>query len=336
MYKKKPSRSTYRSFFWPILLLGAGVIWLLVNMSVIPEENLWFLYQLWPALIIVAGLDVMFARRLPLIGVLLALLLVAGVVYVLLTGAALGLEGKPEPQMDSFELAVGETQQVQLDLKLSTQDTVIKALEDSNDLIEADVWHYGDMEFIVDGSQKKHIEFRHTGFLSGLPGFIYANYQEDLTWHIGLNPDVPFSIHADASTGHSKFDLSGIRLEELVFDGSTGRSKIILPESTNAYQVTLEGSTGAMWVSLPTEANLTLHLEGSTGEIVLDAPEGAPIQVEVLKGGTGDVILPAWVGKTSGREDRDEGLYQSESFTSADFRMQIIVEDISTGNIVLE
>lgn len=336
MSKKKSVHSTYRSFFWPIVLLGAGVIWLLVNLKLIPAEDLWFLYQLWPVLIIVAGLDVLFARRLPLIGVLLALLLIAGVVYVLLNGAALGLEGKPQPQLESFELAAGDTQQVQFDLELSTQDAVIKALEDSKVLIEAEIWHYGDMVFTVTGSREKTVRLEQVGFLTGLPGVLFGNFQEDLIWRIGLSPNIPFSIHVDTSTGRLDFDLSDIRLKELVFDASTGRSTIVLPESINSYQVTLEGSTGALRVILPEQANLTLRVKGSTGEIVLDVPEGAPVQVEVLNGGTGDLIAPVWVTKISGREDRDEGLYQSESFPGAEFRMQVIVEDISTGNIVLE
>jgi hypothetical protein len=77
----------YRSFFWPVLLLGAGVIWLLINMNIISTENLMILYDLWPILLIIAGLDVLFARKLAFIGALLALLLIAAVIYVLIYGS---------------------------------------------------------------------------------------------------------------------------------------------------------------------------------------------------------------------------------------------------------
>lgn len=85
-------RKSTVSFFWPIIIIGAGVVWLLNNLNIIPSENLWILLRLWPALLIVAGLNVVFARRLPLLGALFGLLVMASVVYILLKGNVLNLE----------------------------------------------------------------------------------------------------------------------------------------------------------------------------------------------------------------------------------------------------
>jgi len=35
----------YRSIFWPILLVGVGVIWLLANLEIIPGWNWWNLWR---------------------------------------------------------------------------------------------------------------------------------------------------------------------------------------------------------------------------------------------------------------------------------------------------
>ena len=83
----KTYHSHYRSFFWPVLTIGAGVVWLLINMNIISTENLRILYDLWPILLIIAGLDVLFARKLAFIGALLALLVIAVVIYVLINGS---------------------------------------------------------------------------------------------------------------------------------------------------------------------------------------------------------------------------------------------------------
>lgn len=97
MAGKKLNRTSTVSFFWPIIMIGAGVIWLLTNLNIIPTENLWILLRLWPMLLIVAGLDLLFARRLPLVGAILALLVIAGVVTLLLNGSVLNLEGSTGP-----------------------------------------------------------------------------------------------------------------------------------------------------------------------------------------------------------------------------------------------
>jgi len=46
MSSKKYSHNAYRSFFWPVILIGVGVIWLLSNLNLIPGDNLWILIRL--------------------------------------------------------------------------------------------------------------------------------------------------------------------------------------------------------------------------------------------------------------------------------------------------
>ena len=87
MSEENEQRNTYHSFFWPVIMLGAGVIWLLVNLNIISTYNLRVLYRLWPILIILAGLDVLFSRKLPLLGALLALIMIAGVILLLVWGS---------------------------------------------------------------------------------------------------------------------------------------------------------------------------------------------------------------------------------------------------------
>jgi hypothetical protein len=43
------------SLFWPLTLIAAGVIWLLVSAGKLPAENLWALTHFWPFLLIGAG-----------------------------------------------------------------------------------------------------------------------------------------------------------------------------------------------------------------------------------------------------------------------------------------
>ena len=51
----------YRSLFWPVVLIGVGVIWLLANLNVIPAGGLWILARFWPLLLVWIGLDILLA-----------------------------------------------------------------------------------------------------------------------------------------------------------------------------------------------------------------------------------------------------------------------------------
>lgn len=56
-----PSR--YRSFFWPAVLILAGLVALLVNTGVLSADRLYLLFDLWPVILIVIGLEIVVRRR---------------------------------------------------------------------------------------------------------------------------------------------------------------------------------------------------------------------------------------------------------------------------------
>jgi hypothetical protein len=334
MKKDESIRKTYRSFFWPVLLIGVGMIWLLVNLGILPSTNLWILLRLWPVVIILAGLDVLFARRLSLLGALLALLLLGGVIFILINGESLNLEEKPQPIIETISAPLDGAETAHFDLDLSTHKTTIYALEDSPNLVEAEIGHYGRLDFRVTGEEERWITLQQEGILS-LPS-LFSVETEELVWDIGLSPSVPFDLKVDASTGETLLNLSDILLTNLHFDGSTGASQILLPDSSEDYDVYIEGSTGGIDLVLPTEAGISVRVDGSTGKITFDIPEGVDIRIEVLNGGTGNIILPGWINKVEGVKDRDEGVYASDGAESAGQRISIIIEDIGTGNIVFK
>ncbi|MBV6394744.1 MAG: hypothetical protein HFACDABA_00311 [Anaerolineales bacterium] len=45
----------HRSLFWPLTLVAAGIIWLMIGMGKIPSENLWALTHIWPYVLIALG-----------------------------------------------------------------------------------------------------------------------------------------------------------------------------------------------------------------------------------------------------------------------------------------
>jgi hypothetical protein len=332
---KRHSRQSGRSFFWPVVLLGTGIIWLLTNLGFIPTENLWLLFQLWPVLIIMIGLEVIFSRRLPAVGALLALLMIGGVIFVLLGGDQLNLATRPDPRTESFVVSAQNTSSAAFNLNLSTLPVAVTSLEGSENLLTAEIGHFGDVELTVAGGEEKQIVLERRGVVSSLNWLLQESY-EGLSWELQLSTEVPFDLAVDGSTGKIDLDLSGVQISRFNFDGSTGASTIVLPASQPGYAARVEGGTGQVELILPVTGNLTLRLVGSTGQITLDVPEGAALQLEVQRGGTGNVIAPDWIEKVEGLENRDEGVYQTEGFESAEYQLMVIMENLSTGDLVIE
>ena len=69
-----------RSLFWPLTLIAAGVIWLMVSMNIIPAANLWALTYIWPYVLILLGLGLILRSYFPAAGWIVSALVVIGAV----------------------------------------------------------------------------------------------------------------------------------------------------------------------------------------------------------------------------------------------------------------
>lgn len=74
-----------RSFFFPLLLIAAGAVWLLINLGLMPAANLWALTHVWPYLLIALGISLIvrgvWPESAPFFGLLIVAGLVASIVY---------------------------------------------------------------------------------------------------------------------------------------------------------------------------------------------------------------------------------------------------------------
>jgi hypothetical protein len=84
------SRAFSRPIFWPLVLVAIGVLWLLGSFNVISSANLGILVQFWPVLLIGLGLDLIVRPRWPVIGNLIALLVVTLAVLAVVFAPRLG------------------------------------------------------------------------------------------------------------------------------------------------------------------------------------------------------------------------------------------------------
>lgn len=79
-----------KSLFWPLLLIAAGVIWLLVKAGTIPSANLWALTHIWPFLLIAAGLGIILRPYWQYTSIALDVLIIGGAVVAILLAPQFG------------------------------------------------------------------------------------------------------------------------------------------------------------------------------------------------------------------------------------------------------
>jgi hypothetical protein len=94
--------------FWPIAMIGVGGIASLMYLNLLPQENLWAVLNLWPVLLIVAGLGVLLRGRSPWLGAILAVLVVAVIFVAAFAGPQLGLRITPSLPFEIGAIELGD------------------------------------------------------------------------------------------------------------------------------------------------------------------------------------------------------------------------------------
>ena len=84
-----------RSIFWPLAMIAAGVLWLLIGLNIIPRANLWALTYTLPYLLIALGLGLILRAYWRFAGMLVSLAVVAGAVAAVVYAPQLGWDNAP-------------------------------------------------------------------------------------------------------------------------------------------------------------------------------------------------------------------------------------------------
>ncbi len=82
-----------KSIFGPLLLIAAGVVWLLVKSGTVPAANLWALTHIWPFLLIAAGLGIILKSYWKYTSIVLDVLIIGGALLAILYAPQLGWTG---------------------------------------------------------------------------------------------------------------------------------------------------------------------------------------------------------------------------------------------------
>jgi hypothetical protein len=322
----------YRSLFWPMLLIGVGVVWFLHNINILPTLNFGLLFRLWPVILIGIGLDIIFARRSPLIGSLIGLAVVAIIIVLLLAAPALGISQNNAATIENFSAPLGDAQTATFDFNLSMQSAHVSALGSSPNLVEAKIGHYGTADFQTSGGTEKTVLLQ----VDQGPWYTWGlTTTQNMDWEIGLSRNVVWDLKVNASAGSAELDLQGLELKDLSVDGSAGSMDISLPQSTAAYTVEINGSAGSIDLAIPQETNVTVHLDGSAGSIGVNLPPNAAVHIEVLDNGAGSVSIPSGLTEIS-RGEGDMGVWESAEYNQAAAKIQIYIDHVSAGSISLD
>jgi hypothetical protein len=333
MAVEKMKRDDRQSTNWlAFILIGIGAIWLLGQLDIFRGASLAVLARYWPLIIVAIGLNLLLGRRNPGAARLVTLATAAVLVVLVLAGPTLGLAGSANAQRETFIAEIDSAEAAEVRLELSIGNTTITSLDDSDQLVNADLNYLGDIRFDVSGDETRRVTIAQQGE-NRFSFFDFSFFSEmDLSWNVSINPDVPLELTLGGGMGEVNADLSAFDLTALTIDGGMGTVRLTLPEADEPYAVDINGGMGTQIITVEDGAAFNMTVDGGMGSTILNLPEDTPIRIE-RDGGMGGVSFPNWLRQVSG--DDNQGVWETSSYAEADESERITI-DVDGGMGSLE
>lgn len=280
-------------YFGPILLIGAGLLFLLSNLGVIDVDFFDLLARFWPLLLIAAGVNLIAGRRAG-IGALLGLLVVAFLLLVvwqpsLWSGVGIGQETQ------AVQYALGDATQAEVHIEPSINTLHIESTPNRDVLVEGQVSH-NRRERIVEEQRESGGTVTYTLRTQGNRINLFpVSVGKGDNWDLRLNSQVPTALYVDTGVGAARLDLQNIQLTKL--DVNTG--------------------VGEAEITLPGRGDFDVNVDAGVGSVVLRVPDSLGVRIQA-DAGLGSVSVPRGYSKS-------DDVYLSPNFGSAEHRAEVSI-----------
>ncbi len=299
--EKQHERRRYPSLVWPIILITAGVLFLLSNLGVL-DINYWGLWRLWPVLLILSGLEILVGRRSALgnvVVVIITLAVVGGVVLLLLTSPdVLGASGSASTM--EIDEPLDGAERADLDIDFAAGELTFGRLSDSAALISARL----DLATSREPAWEINRRDETAEMTLGYRGTSFQSWGRGDDWEVHLSPRVGYTLDINIGAGSAELDLTGLDIRD--FRATTGAGRVL--------------------VILPDEGDLTGKVTGGAGQLIIKIPEDMAALIRVQRG-LGALTISDRFSKT------DDG-YVTGDWHSNDNRVELDIE-VGVGQVII-
>lgn len=278
------------SFVFPVVMLGAGTVFLLSNLGYLAGDAWRLLLQFWPILLIAFGLDLLISRRSPLgaiFGVLIGLALLAGTAW--LASGVFSLPVQTTPTEVSIPLK--DAGRGELTIEATAGRLNLESGAAADQFLSGEVV-LGNSERLVKSEQYKDgmidVNLRSRGLFYVIP---FSSQTNHTGWDFVLNENTPVELVTQMAAGMQELDLRDTRVSRLDSETALGRTEVILPEG-GKLSGSVSAALGSIVVRVPRGTQVEFEVDRALTSLSLDSGfvrEGNRVRTE--DGGAGQISL---------------------------------------------
>jgi Domain of unknown function (DUF5668) len=300
-----PQRRRRGGVVWPLLLIFIGAIFLLQNTGYLPPNAWQNLWRLWPMVLVLAGIELLLAHRVPwlVLASVAALVLVVG---VFATGISMAPSVASGAVTRSIPTDLGGATQAAVTIRFGAGQLNIGPLIDPKPEQLAVMTYTGPSElaseprYVTTVGGTGRLDYQ-TSTRTG-PNFIpfIGGRSDSMQMDVNLSPTVPIaSLNVQTGATEAHLDLSNLKVNSMDFSVGAANAWIRLPQAAG-----------------PT----TAHISSGAATITLEVPQGVAAQIH-HSGGLSTVDI---------NQTRfplvSEGLYRSPDYATAQNTVDMTIE----------
>lgn len=285
-----PPRHPYRrrGMFWPLILIGIGLVSLLANYGLIQSVSVASILALWPVLLILLGIDIAFSRRWPVptlaieVAVIGAALLLAATQPTALSLATFTFGGSNACSRPTASNAVARGSLQSLSLRIDGGAARYRVTGGAADAVEVTSDH--DEICLRDRSGGARGDV--------LISAARARFTGESEIIVKVANDLPLSLQVSAAAGEFMVDLRDVTMTDARLSVGASSTTIILPHPTGDLPIRLDGGASSVSIEIPSGVEARVSVTGGLISTTSTNPRASK---------TGNVIETAGYGVAKDR-----------------------------------
>ncbi len=245
-----------RKFGFGIFLVAIGIIFILINIHIIDETIIYGLYMLWPLILIVVGVNVVF-RRNHIVRTITWLTFLAVLITFSYAYRENGDFGKPIISKQISEDKLAETKNGALKLAMGGLNVNV----DSTDTKLMDAYIYAKNitnDFnLSEGNDLANFSFKRDEYMFTIPNF---GGKQKCDFH--LNSDVIWSLDLDMGMSKVTIDASDLIISKLDIDSGLTKFDIKLGNRSTLTEIDVDTGVSSFDLSVPKDSGIKIKIDG--------------------------------------------------------------------------
>jgi hypothetical protein len=253
------TRPRRRGFLFPLILIALGLAFLAANFGYLPPISARALVSLWPVLLILAGIEMLVARRDPYVALGLEVLVIALALGVVITQPR-GLFVSPPSGSGSSSATVARENARSLSLRFEGGAGDYTLRGGATALVEA-ASTGGEISVRTDRRSGDVAEVRVQP--SGFGGdIVLFGGVPPVNVDVKVASDVPTSLRVTGGAGDFSLDLRDIQVKDARIETGASKVELTLPKPSGDVPVRIEAGAATVTISVPDDAEASVTTSG--------------------------------------------------------------------------